>query len=247
MIFFFQIKYLPHVPYNFVFLTLPYIYTLCICSVSSKPSSPPSHLNYLSFFYPPNSSMERWWLLHISFLLLSNLQNWVNAEPQLPCYFIFGDSLSDSGNNNNLDTLAKVNYPPYGIDFPRGPTGRFSNGRNMQDIIGLPSLHIFIQSLCFHLHCFGSLLTPFHQYSLINVFFFLIYMYDSWTSGFRRLYYFIRSSGREMHSQRCELCVWFSWHSRWKWKSAGKFQKQYSSLPQCFFFLNLKNSLHFLP
>ncbi|XWS70962.1 hypothetical protein CRYUN_Cryun03dG0095900 [Craigia yunnanensis] len=79
--------------------------------------------------------MERWWLLHISFLLLSNLQNWVNAEPQVPCYFIFGDSLSDSGNNNNLDTLAKVNYPPYGIDFPSGPTGRFSNGRNMQDII----------------------------------------------------------------------------------------------------------------
>ncbi|XVF34157.1 hypothetical protein REPUB_Repub18cG0034300 [Reevesia pubescens] len=79
--------------------------------------------------------LQSWWLLPISFLLLSNLQHWANAEPQVPCYFIFGDSLSDNGNNNNLNTLAKVNYPPYGIDFPDGPTGRFSNGRNMQDFV----------------------------------------------------------------------------------------------------------------
>ncbi|XP_022728787.1 uncharacterized protein LOC111284368 [Durio zibethinus] len=79
--------------------------------------------------------LQSWWLLSISLLVPLNLQNWANAESQLPCYFIFGDSLSDNGNNNNLVTLAKVNYPPYGIDFPKGPTGRFSNGRNMQDII----------------------------------------------------------------------------------------------------------------
>lgn len=66
------------------------------------------------------------------------LQNWANAKPQVPCYFIFGDSLSDNGNNNYLRTLARVNYSPYGIDFPRGPTGRFSNGKNMQDFIGFP-------------------------------------------------------------------------------------------------------------
>ncbi|GMI74208.1 hypothetical protein like AT5G45670 [Hibiscus trionum] len=68
-------------------------------------------------------------------LALWRLPNQANAEPQVPCYFIFGDSLSDNGNNNHLKTLAKVNYPPYGIDFPQGPTGRFSNGRNMQDFI----------------------------------------------------------------------------------------------------------------
>ncbi|KAG8485722.1 hypothetical protein CXB51_019080 [Gossypium anomalum] len=80
--------------------------------------------------------LQPWWLLPISLLLqLSNLKNWANAAPQVPCYFIFGDSLSDSGNNNNLKTLAKVNYRPYGIDFPKGPTGRFSNGRNVQDAI----------------------------------------------------------------------------------------------------------------
>ncbi|CAN1765918.1 GDSL esterase/lipase At1g29660 [Linum perenne] len=56
--------------------------------------------------------------------------------PEVPCYFIFGDSLFDSGNNNNLRTLAKVNYPPYGVDFPAGPTGRFTNGRTTADIVG---------------------------------------------------------------------------------------------------------------
>nr|GLL42378.1 GDSL esterase/lipase At1g71691-like [Ipomoea trifida] len=50
--------------------------------------------------------------------------------------FIFGDSLIDSGNNNNLLTLAKANYPPYGIDFTQGPTGRFSNGYTIVDAIG---------------------------------------------------------------------------------------------------------------
>ena len=60
----------------------------------------------------------------------------VLCKPQVPCYFVFGDSLSDAGNNNNLNTKAKANYPPYGIDFPGGvATGRFSNGRNMVDRI----------------------------------------------------------------------------------------------------------------
>ncbi|ESQ54199.1 hypothetical protein EUTSA_v10025601mg [Eutrema salsugineum] len=54
---------------------------------------------------------------------------------QTPCYFVFGDSVFDNGNNNVLNTSAKVNYLPYGIDFTQGPTGRFSNGRNIPDFI----------------------------------------------------------------------------------------------------------------
>lgn len=52
--------------------------------------------------------------------------------------FIFGDSLSDVGNNNHLSrSLAKANLPWYGIDFGNGlPNGRFSNGRTVSDIIG---------------------------------------------------------------------------------------------------------------
>ncbi|KAK9070645.1 hypothetical protein SSX86_011047 [Deinandra increscens subsp. villosa] len=60
----------------------------------------------------------------------------VIGEPQVPCYFIFGDSLVDSGNNNGLVTAAKANYTPYGVDFPQGVTGRFTNGLTMADIIG---------------------------------------------------------------------------------------------------------------
>ncbi|XP_059461938.1 GDSL esterase/lipase At1g29670-like [Corylus avellana] len=77
------------------------------------------------------------WMLLV-LLLLSNMQRCFAAkgkQQQVPCLFIFGDSLSDDGNNNNLVTLAKANYPPYGIDFPKGPTGRFTNGRNIVDFI----------------------------------------------------------------------------------------------------------------
>ncbi|KAL8268292.1 hypothetical protein R6Q59_002090 [Mikania micrantha] len=60
----------------------------------------------------------------------------VNGKPQVPCYFIFGDSLVDSGNNNQLQTTVKSDYPPYGTDFSEGVTGRFTNGRTVADIIG---------------------------------------------------------------------------------------------------------------
>ncbi|XP_031474253.1 GDSL esterase/lipase At1g33811 [Nymphaea colorata] len=56
-------------------------------------------------------------------------------EPQVPCLFIFGDSLVDNGNNNGLLTLSRANYMPYGVDFPQGVTGRFTNGRTTVDII----------------------------------------------------------------------------------------------------------------
>ncbi|CAI0396595.1 unnamed protein product, partial [Linum tenue] len=56
-------------------------------------------------------------------------------EALVPAMFIFGDSLIDNGNNNNLASLAKANYLPYGIDFNGGPTGRFSNGYTMVDEI----------------------------------------------------------------------------------------------------------------
>lgn len=83
-------------------------------------------------------------------LLVLNLLGMVVAEPEVPCFFIFGDSLSDNGNNNNLATLAKSNYRPYGIDFPDGPTGWFCNGRTAVDFIG----ELYIISLLLLLHLF---------------------------------------------------------------------------------------------
>ncbi|KAD4982505.1 hypothetical protein R6Q59_002103 [Mikania micrantha] len=56
--------------------------------------------------------------------------------PKVPCTFVFGDSLVDDGNNNDLNTRAKFNYAPYGIDFPgRRATGRATNGRTIADFI----------------------------------------------------------------------------------------------------------------
>ncbi|XP_015078139.2 GDSL esterase/lipase At1g29670-like [Solanum pennellii] len=73
---------------------------------------------------------------NVTILIIVNFITLVHGASKVPCYFIFGDSLLDNGNNNNLNTQAKANYPPYGIDFPNGPTGRFTNGRNMADILG---------------------------------------------------------------------------------------------------------------
>ena len=56
-------------------------------------------------------------------------------------FFVFGDSLVDNGNNNYLVTTARADSPPYGIDYPtHRPTGRFSNGLNIADLIGNTSL-----------------------------------------------------------------------------------------------------------
>ncbi|KAI4388895.1 hypothetical protein MLD38_001184 [Melastoma candidum] len=66
----------------------------------------------------------------------------VRRREMVPAMFVFGDSLIDNGNNNNLPSFAKANYFPYGIDFNGGPTGRFSNGYTVVDeiarLLGLP-------------------------------------------------------------------------------------------------------------
>ena len=55
----------------------------------------------------------------------------------VPALLVFGDSIVDPGNNNDLVTFAKGNFPPYGRDFIGGiPTGRFSNGKIPADFIG---------------------------------------------------------------------------------------------------------------
>ncbi|GKB47930.1 gag/pol polyprotein, partial [Tanacetum coccineum] len=64
-----------------------------------------------------------------------NYSRKVVGDPKFSCYFIFGDSLLDVGNNNALKTGAKANYLPYGIDFPQGPTDRLSNGLNTADFV----------------------------------------------------------------------------------------------------------------
>lgn len=55
----------------------------------------------------------------------------------IPALIAFGDSIVDAGNNNQLKTLVKCNFPPYGQDFPgKVPTGRFGNGKVPSDMMG---------------------------------------------------------------------------------------------------------------
>ncbi|XP_062205521.1 GDSL esterase/lipase At5g33370-like [Phragmites australis] len=81
----------------------------------------------------PSSShlLLRWFLaMALAVLLLAPATECARA------FFIFGDSLVDSGNNNYLMTTARADAPPYGIDYPtHRATGRFSNGLNIPDII----------------------------------------------------------------------------------------------------------------
>ncbi|MCE0481720.1 hypothetical protein HAX54_039700 [Datura stramonium] len=56
--------------------------------------------------------------------------------PKFTSIQVFGDSTVDTGNNNHILTIAKGNHPPYGQDYPNHiPTGRFSNGKLVPDIL----------------------------------------------------------------------------------------------------------------
>ncbi|KAL3737038.1 hypothetical protein ACJRO7_025890 [Eucalyptus globulus] len=87
---------------------------------------------------------ERPWLVAV-LLMISVVQcaNVALGSQQVPAMFVFGDSIVDVGNNNYLNSYAKCNYPPYGIDYPTGRSGRFCNGKNivdmLGDLLGLPS------------------------------------------------------------------------------------------------------------
>ncbi|CAI0382526.1 unnamed protein product [Linum tenue] len=63
--------------------------------------------------------------------------------------FAFGDSILDTGNNNNLLSGSKCNYPPYGKDFPGGrATGRWGNGRVFSEVLGMYSKALPLLSPC---------------------------------------------------------------------------------------------------
>lgn len=74
---------------------------------------------------------------HVFYLLVLSFAVVINAQPLVPALFIFGDSVADVGNNNNLLTIVKANFPPYGRDFVNHkPTGRFCNGKLAMDYTG---------------------------------------------------------------------------------------------------------------
>ncbi|KAL8216335.1 hypothetical protein R6Q57_023172 [Mikania cordata] len=68
-------------------------------------------------------------------MVVINLAGFKCMARNVSAIFIFGDSLVDVGNNNYIKTLAKADHKPVGIDFEK-PTGRFTNGRTVVDILG---------------------------------------------------------------------------------------------------------------
>ncbi|KAK4481401.1 hypothetical protein RD792_012291 [Penstemon davidsonii] len=72
----------------------------------------------------------------VSLLYIAGAVNNIPQNITFPAVIVFGDSLVDTGNNNYIKTIVKVNYPPYGKDFMGGkPTGRFSNGKVPSDLL----------------------------------------------------------------------------------------------------------------
>ncbi|ESQ27540.1 hypothetical protein EUTSA_v10018754mg [Eutrema salsugineum] len=74
----------------------------------------------------------------LSLLVLTETVVAVKLPPNLkiPALIAFGDSIVDTGNNNNVKTVVKCDFHPYGINFQGGvPTGRFCDGRTPADLL----------------------------------------------------------------------------------------------------------------
>ncbi|XVF21455.1 hypothetical protein REPUB_Repub12eG0091800 [Reevesia pubescens] len=77
-----------------------------------------------------------WFFVTTIIVPLAAMMAAISPQAEARAFFVFGDSLVDNGNNNYLATTARADSPPYGIDYPtHRPTGRFSNGLNLPDII----------------------------------------------------------------------------------------------------------------
>ncbi|KAG1361965.1 putative GDSL esterase/lipase [Cocos nucifera] len=75
-------------------------------------------------------------ILLIFLLELVRGQAKATNRSRTPALIVFGDSIVDPGNNNEILTTVRCNFPPYGKDFVgHKATGRFSNGRIPSDII----------------------------------------------------------------------------------------------------------------
>ena len=99
-----------------------------------------THHNMVSYLFLSSSSILFWFSLFLV-LLFTTTTNALVKLPEnitIPAVIVFGDSIVDAGNNDDMITEARCDYPPYGIDFDGGvATGRFSNGKVPTDILGL--------------------------------------------------------------------------------------------------------------
>lgn len=73
-------------------------------------------------------------------VVVSFESNGVEGAPQAPALFVFGDSSVDVGNSNFLNSRARSNYYPYGVDYSGGASGRSTNGKTFTDLLGTLSI-----------------------------------------------------------------------------------------------------------
>ncbi|XP_027344355.1 GDSL esterase/lipase At1g71691-like [Abrus precatorius] len=83
------------------------------------------------------TSVKIFWIISLILIHQTFLANAYCTKSLVPALYVFGDSSVDAGNNNNLNTPAKANTFPHGIDFNNCSTGRFSNGKTFADIIAI--------------------------------------------------------------------------------------------------------------
>lgn len=174
----------------------------------------------------------------VAVVVVANLRNGVvMAEPQVQCYFIFGDSLVDNGNNNNIQSLARANFLPYGIDFPEGPTGRFSNGRTTVDVVGKWS--------CKHISWYEE--TRFSL--LISIFFSFFGPFHSWAARLWWLHSAVCECSWRTDNEGGELRIRCSWNQTRNRPATSKHPSSYLTIKKqdlrldfklfCFFFIAL--------
>ncbi|XP_022751982.1 GDSL esterase/lipase EXL3-like [Durio zibethinus] len=87
-----------------------------------------------------SSASSTFLLFHllVIFSIFCNTKALIKLPPNetVPALIVFGDSIVDAGNNNDLQTLIRCNFLPYGQDFEGGvPTGRFCNGKIPSDLV----------------------------------------------------------------------------------------------------------------
>ncbi|XP_019057939.1 PREDICTED: GDSL esterase/lipase At1g20120-like isoform X2 [Tarenaya hassleriana] len=100
----------------------------------------PVYSIYSRSYSSSSSILLRFIFFLLSFCLPAIANTKFDPKPSrnrtFPALFVFGDSIIDTGNNNDIMTVVKCNFRPYGINFPNGvPTGRFSNGKVPSDIL----------------------------------------------------------------------------------------------------------------
>ncbi|OIW04395.1 hypothetical protein TanjilG_32587 [Lupinus angustifolius] len=90
----------------------------------------------LSFSGSNGTKIWRIVMMHVCTSVVVTSKCIALSSPNFSSILVFGDSTVDSGNNNYILTLGKVNHFPYGKDFPgHVPTGRFSNGKLVTDLL----------------------------------------------------------------------------------------------------------------